>query len=426
MKSDHLPRFISQLTKNTLALILAGERGSRLGPLTMWRAKAAVPFGGKFRIIDFPLSNCVNSGIRKIGVLTQYKSHSLIRHIQLGWGFLRGEFGEYVELIPAQQRVENAWYHGTANAVYQNLDIIKRHNPNYVLILSGDHIYKMDYGQMLAQHAESQADMTVSCVEMPLAMASDFGVMKVDLDNRIHSIAEKPQQPPPSPFKPDLALVSMGIYLFNADFLVERLLKDADTPSSMHDFGHDIIPSVIDRHRVFAYLFRDSQRKHQAYWRDVGTIDAYWEANMDLIGITPDLNLYETDWPIWTHQLQAPPAKFVFDDEDRRGIAVDSMVSEGCIISGTRVRHSLLFSNVRVESYSDIEDAVLLPEVTIGNHCSIHRAIIDKECYILPHTIIGEDSEEDVRRFYVSPTGIVVVTPSMLGQDPLLFAENLH
>ena len=418
MKSDQLPRFISQLTKNTLALILAGGRGSRLGPLTRWRAKAAVPFGGKFRIIDFPLSNCVNSGIRKIGVLTQYKAHSLMRHIQLGWGFLRGEFGEYVELIPAQQRIENAWYYGTANAVYQNLDIIKRHDPTYVLILGGDQIYKMDYGQMLAQHADSQADLTVSCIEMPLAMVSDFGVMNVDFENRIHSIAEKSPQPPPSPFKSDMALVSMGIYLFNGDFLVEQLLKDADTPNSMHDFSHDIIPSVIDRYRVFAYVFLDRQRERQPYWRDVGTIDAYWEANMDLIGITPDLNLYETDWPIWTHQIQAPPAKFVFDDEDRRGIAVDSMVSEGCIISGTRVRHSLLFSNARVESYSDVEDAVLLPEVNIGNHCSIHRAVIDKECYISPHTIIGEDPDDDVRRFYVSPTGIVVVTPTMLGQHP--------
>lgn len=417
MKPDRLPRFISHLTKETLAFILAGGRGSRLGPLTVWRAKPAVPFGGKFRIIDFPLSNCINSGIRKIGVLTQYKAHSLLRHIQQGWGFLRGEFGEFVELIPAQQRIETSWYQGTADAVYQNIDIIKRHYPTYVLILGGDHIYKMDYGQMLAQHAENQADLTVGCIEMPLATASEFGVMGVDSDHRIRSFTEKPTQPQSLPSKPDTALASMGIYLFNADFLVEQLQKDADMPGSMHDFGHDVIPCVIDRYRVFAYPFRDSRSQRQAYWRDVGTIDAYWEANMELIGITPELNIYETQWPIWTHQIQSPPAKFVFDDDDRRGVAVDSMVAEGCIISGARVRHSLLFSNVRIASGSTVEDSVVLPEVIIGEHCDIRGAVIDKECYISPNTVIGRDLEQDAERYYVSPNGVVVVTPPMLGQS---------
>jgi glucose-1-phosphate adenylyltransferase len=417
VKADHLPRFISHLTKETLAFILAGGRGSRLGPMTVWRAKPAVPFGGKFRIIDFPLSNCINSGIRKIGVLTQYKAHSLIRHIQQGWGFLRGEFGEFVELIPAQQRIETSWYQGTADAVYQNIDIIKRHYPTYVLILGGDHIYKMDYGQMLAQHAENQADLTVGCIEMPLDSASAFGVMGVDSDHRILSFTEKPTQPQALPSKPDTALASMGIYLFNADFLVEQLQKDADMPGSMHDFGHDVIPSVIKHYRVFAYPFRESRSQRQAYWRDVGTIDAYWEANMELIGITPELNIYETQWPIWTHQIQSPPAKFVFDDDDRRGSAVDSMVAEGCIISGARVRRSLLFSNVRVESGTKVEDSVVLPEVTIGEHSDIRRAVIDKECYISPNTVIGQDLKKDAERFYVSPNGIVVVTPSMLGQS---------
>lgn len=417
MKPDRLPRFISHLTKETLAFILAGGRGSRLGPLTVWRAKPAVPFGGKFRIIDFPLSNCINSGIRKIGVLTQYKAHSLLRHIQQGWGFLRGEFGEFVELIPAQQRIETSWYQGTADAVYQNIDIIKRHYPTYVLILGGDHIYKMDYGQMLAQHAENQADLTVGCIEMPLATASAFGIMGVDSDHRIRSFTEKPTQPQSLPSKPDTALASMGIYLFNADFLVEQLQKDADMPGSMHDFGHDVIPCVIDRYRVFAYPFRDSRSQRQAYWRDVGTIDAYWEANMELIGITPELNIYETQWPIWTHQIQSPPAKFVFDDDDRRGVAVDSMVAEGCIISGARVRHSLLFSNVRIASGSTVEDSVVLPEVIIGEHCDIRGAVIDKECYISPNTVIGRDLEQDAERYYVSPNGVVVVTPPMLGQS---------
>ncbi|MCG6887006.1 MAG: glucose-1-phosphate adenylyltransferase [Proteobacteria bacterium] len=411
------PRFVSRLTRDTLALILAGGRGSRLKQLTMWRAKPAVPFGGKFRIIDFPLSNCINSGIRRIGVLTQYKAHSLIKHIQQGWGHWRGEFGEYVELLPAQQRIATSWYAGTADAVYQNLDILRTHDPAYVLILAGDHIYKMDYGPMLAAHAKTEADLTVGCIEVDLDRARAFGVMGVDGDNRIRTFDEKPDQPVPMPDKPDMALASMGIYIFNTAFLYEQLIKDADSPQSTHDFGHDIIPSLIDNYRVFAYPFMDVQSGVQAYWRDVGTVDAFWEANLELIGVTPDLNLYDADWPIWTYQEQAPPAKFVFDDDDRRGMAVDSMVSGGCIISGAKVRHSLLFSNVTVQSYSEIEDTVILPKSVIGEGCRIRRAVVDKGCQIPAHTVIGYDNKEDAKKFYVSPGGVVLVTPEMLGQE---------
>ncbi len=408
-------RFVSRITRDTLALILAGGRGSRLKQLTMWRAKPAVPFGGKFRIIDFPLSNCINSGIRQVGVLTQYKAHSLIQHIQKGWGFLRGEFGEFIELLPAQQRIETSWYLGTADAVYQNLDIIRQHAPGYVLILAGDHIYKMDYGDMIAYHVETGADMTVGCLEVDLDTARAFGVMAVNENGRVREFAEKPEQPAAMPGRPDRALASMGIYVFNTQFLFEQLIKDADTPGSSRDFGKDIIPSVIGRYRAMAYPFRDTQTGSQAYWRDVGTIDAYWESNLELIGVTPELNLYDMDWPIWTYQEQLPPAKFVFDDEDRRGTAVDSMVSGGCIISGATVRHSLLFSNVLVNSYAQVQDSVVLPNVEVGRYCRITRAVIDKGCRIPEGTVIGEDPAEDARRFYVSPGGVVVVTPEMLG-----------
>ncbi|MCW8830579.1 MAG: glucose-1-phosphate adenylyltransferase, partial [Gammaproteobacteria bacterium] len=312
MNEENSPRFISNLTRNTLALIMAGGRGERLQQLTKWRAKPAVPFGGKFRIIDFPLSNCINSGIRRIGVLTQYKSHSLNLHIQRGWGYLRGEFGEFVELLPAQQRVESSWYLGTADSIFQNLDIIRAHSPEYVLILAGDHVYKMDYGTMLAEHVENNADVTVGCIEVPLEKASAFGVMAVDDDLRINSFAEKPEQPKPMPGKDDQALCSMGIYVFNTDLLFELLIRDADTSSSSHDFGKDIIPYAISKYRAFAFPFAKSNK--QAYWRDVGTVDAFWEANLELIGITPELNLYDDEWHIWTHQEQAPPAKFIFDE----------------------------------------------------------------------------------------------------------------
>jgi glucose-1-phosphate adenylyltransferase len=378
-----------------------------------------VPFGGKFRIVDFPLSNCINSGIRRIGVLTQYKAHSLILHIQKGWGFLRGEFGEFVELWPAQQRVaETAWYAGTADAVFQNLDIIRNHNPDYVLILAGDHIYKMDYGTMIASHVESGADMTVGCLEVDLERAREFGVIAVDDDGRVRSFVEKPAHPPTIPGRDDAALASMGIYVFNRDFLFEQLIKDADAAGSSHDFGKDIIPSVIDRYRVMAYPFRDPKSGEQAYWRDVGTVDAFWEANLELIGVTPPLNLYDENWPIWTYQEQLPPAKFVFDEDDRRGMAVDSMVSGGCIISGAVVRHSLLFSNVRINSYSTVEDSVVLPNVDIGRKCRIRKAVIDRWCKIEEGTEIGFDrAADEAAGFHVTDTGITLVTPDMLGQQ---------
>jgi len=411
-------RFVSRLTRTTLAVILAGGRGSRLKHLTLWRAKPATPFGGKFRIIDFPLSNCMNSGIRRICVLTQYKAHSLILHIQKGWGFLRGEFGEFVELLPAQQRIgESAWYQGTADAVYQNLDIFRSHDPQFLLILAGDHIYKMDYGPMIAQHVEKAADMTVGCIEVPIHRAREFGVMQVDGEARVTGFLEKPTNPAPVPGKSDVTLASMGIYVFNRDFLFEQLTRDAETRSSSHDFGKDIIPSAIKSYRVFAYPFRDVQSGKQGYWRDVGTVDAFWEANMELVAVSPELNLYDTEWPIWTYQEQLPPAKFVFDDDDRRGMAVDSMVSGGCVISGASLRHSLLFSNVKLHSYAKLEDAVVLPDVDIGRHCRIRKAVIDRGCAIRPGTVIGYDPQEDARRFYVTEDGVILVTPDMLQQE---------
>ncbi|MGZ5008458.1 MAG: glucose-1-phosphate adenylyltransferase [Methylobacter sp.] len=414
-KTDHN---ISHLTRNTVSLILAGGRGSRLMNMTDWRAKPAVPFGGKFRIIDFPLSNCINSGIRKIGVLTQYKADSLIRHIQQGWGFLRGEFGEFVHLMPAQQRHdENSWYQGTADAVFQNIDILRSLNPTHILVLAGDHIYKMDYGAMLADHVQKNADLTIGCIEVSLTDATAFGVMDVDSNRRVKAFVEKPEHPPVMPGRTDTALASMGIYIFNAGFLFEQLIKDADTQGSSHDFGKDIIPAVIDKYVVNAYPFLDLQSGEQSYWRDVGTIDAYWSANMELIAIEPGMNLYDKTWPIWTYQEQTPPAKFVFDNEDRRGQAVDSMISGGCVISGAKVRHSLLFSNVRVNSYTTLQDSIVMPEVNIGRHCRITKAIIEKGCHVPEGTVIGEDRAEDEKRFCVSPGGVVLVTSEMLGQQ---------
>lgn len=417
MSANDLLRFDRRLNRSTLALILAGGRGSRLRQLTLWRAKPAVPFGGKFRIIDFPLSNCLNSGIRMIGVLTQYKAHSLIQHIQQGWSFLRGEFREFIELLPAQQRIQDSWYSGTADAVYQNLDIIRTHQPDYVLILAGDHVYKMDYGPMIAQHANSDADMTVGCIEVPLEDAKSFGVLSVDADGRVTEFHEKPSEPNSIPGMPGQALASMGIYVFNTRFLYEQLIKDADSADSTHDFGLDVIPRLIEKYRVHSYPFRNSLLGQSAYWRDVGTIDSFWQANLELIGVLPDLNLYDDDWPIWTYQEQLPPAKFIFDDDDRRGMALDSMVSGGCLISGATVRHSLLFSNVRVNSHAVLQDVVALPNVKIGRHCRISKAVIDKWCDLPEGTVIGEDPEYDAERFYVSPGGVVLVTPEMLGQE---------
>ena len=414
------PRFVSKLTKATFGLVLAGGRGSRLMQLTDWRAKPAVPFGGKFRIIDFPLSNCVNSGVRRIGVLTQYKAHSLIQHIQRGWGFLDGRFKEYIDLLPAQQRVEENWYRGTADAVFQNIDILRSADPEFVLILAGDHIYKMDYGKMLAYHVAKSADLTVACIEVPIEDAKAFGVMAVDENARIVEFQEKPAHPHPVPGRTDIALASMGVYVFNAKFLFEQLIRDADDSHSSHDFGKDIIPHLVSRYRVFAHRFQDScvsDRGQQHYWRDVGTVDAYWEANMDLARVTPDLNLYDKDWPIWTYQEQLPSAKFVFDDDDgRRGMAVDSMVSGGCVISGALLRRSVLFSDVRVENYSVVEDSVILPNVDIGRNVTLKKVVIDRRCQIPDGFTAGVNPEEDRKRFHVTPRGVTLITAEMLGQ----------
>ena len=411
-------RFVSALTKNTLALILAGGRGSRLRELTNWRAKPAVPFGGKFRIIDFPLSNCINSGVRRVGVVTQYKSHSLIRHIQTGWGFLRGEFNEFVELLPAQQRIDEKWYEGTADAVFQNLDILRQEKPKYVLVLAGDHIYKMDYGQMLADHARNDADMTIACINVPIEEAKAFGVLKVDATDRIVDFKEKPENPDPLPENPKQAFASMGIYIFNAEFLYEQLIRDADDKKSTHDFGHDIIPHLIKKYRVFAHRFSNScvgATDGHYYWRDVGTVDAYWEANMELTRVIPQLNLYDNQWPIWTHQEQLPPAKFVFNDVGRCGSATDSMVSGGCLISGSKIDDSVLFSNVRVHSYCQIEAAVILPNVTVNRNVKLKRVVLDKGVVIPEGMEIGFDLALDKKRFHVTEKGITLVTPDMLG-----------
>ncbi|WP_321324756.1 glucose-1-phosphate adenylyltransferase [Thiomicrorhabdus sp.] len=406
----------TDLTRKTLAIVLAGGEGSRLKDLTRWRAKPAVPFGGKYRIVDFVLSNCVNSGIRKIGVLTQYKSHSLIRHIQRAWSFMRYEVGEFVELLPAQQRVDKDWYKGTADALYQNLDIMRRHTPEYVMVLGGDHIYSMDYSKMLVEHANSGADVTVGCIEVPKEEATGFGVMSVDENFKITKFTEKPANPESMPGKPGKALASMGIYIFSTEFLFQKLIEDSDNPHSSRDFGKDIIPSIIEDWNVQAYPFVD-EVGDPVYWRDVGTIESFWKANLDLCSIEPELNLYDRDWPIWTYQAQMPPAKFTFDDEGRRGEAIDSMVAGGCIISGARIKRSVVGSGSRVHSYSHIKDSVLLPRVEVGRNSRIQNAVIDKGAIIPEGTIIGEDPIEDAKRFYVEESsGIVLVTPEMLGQ----------
>lgn len=413
-------RHVSHLTRNTYAIVLAGGRGSRLMQLTDWRAKPAVPFGGKFRIIDFALSNCVNSGIRRIGVATQYKAQSLIRHIQHAWSFLEGRFHEGVDLMPAQQMMGEGWYRGTADAVYQNIDLLRHNRPKYVLILSGDHVYKMDYGRILAEHVWNAADLTVACIDVPLEEAKGFGVMAIDKDKRVTRFVEKPADPPPMPGRPDRALASMGIYVFSADFLYEQLARDSRDPESSNDFGKDIIPYVLQHHRVFAHDFANScvggTSPDKPYWRDVGTIDAYWEANMELTKVSPELNMYDEEWPIWTYQEQMPPAKFVFDDDGRRGMAVDSLVSGGDIISGATIRRSLLFSRVNAYDGAVVEDSVVLQGVDIGANAKIRRAVIDKRCKIPPGMRIGYDLEEDRKRFHVSEKGIVLVTQDMLGQ----------
>jgi glucose-1-phosphate adenylyltransferase len=413
-------RFVSRMTRDTLALVLAGGAGSRLHELTAWRAKPALYFGGKYRIIDFTLSNCLNSGIRRMGVLTQYKAHSLIRHLVHGWTwFHAGGSQEFVEILPASQRVGGEWYRGTADAIYQNLDIIRTHDPKYVLILSGDHVYKMDYGPFLAAHAERKADMTICCIELPVAEAAgQFGVMTVDETGRIIRFDEKPAKPNEIPGRPGYCLASMGNYVFNTEFLYEQVIKDADTPGTQHDFGRNVIPSILKDYQVYAYAFRDPDTGEQAYWRDVGTLRAFWEANMELVSLKPQLNLYDRKWPVWTHQIQSPPAKFVWDRDDRRGRAIQSMVSGGCVVSGSTVRDSLLFSRVYVHSYSEVNQSVILPDVDIGENCRIHKAIIDSGSQIAPGTVIGEDADADRERgFRVTDDGITLVTPDMLGQQ---------
>ncbi len=416
MQIDIRTRHISRLARNTLALILAGGRGARLQDLTQWRAKPAVHFGGKFRIIDFPLSNCVNSGIRRIGVLTQYKAHSLIRHLVRGWSRFQDELGEFVEVLPASQRTTGNWYAGTADAVYQNLDIIRTYQPELVLILAGDHVYKMDYGAMLAFHAEREAEMTVGCVEVSIEEARGFGVMAVDEQGKVERFDEKPKHPIPMPGSTDRALASMGIYVFNAEFLCEELIRDARNPDSDRDFGHNIIPDAIARSRVFAYPFRDGETGEQGFWRDAGTVDAFWSANMELVAPHPELDLYDSKWPILTYQQQLPPAKFLAEDGQPQGVVIDSIVSGGCIVRSGRLSRSVLFSSVKVDAGSQLDECVVFPGVTVGRDCRIRRAIVDVGCSIPDSAVIGEDLEEDARRFHVTQDGVVLITAEMLGQ----------
>ncbi len=420
-RSDRLlARIPSTYVRNSMAIVLAGGRGTRLAQLTNWRAKPAVSFGGSYRIIDFTLSNCVNSGLRRVGVCTQYKAQSLIGHLQRAWSFLDGRFDEFVELLPAQQRLEPVWYRGTADAVHQNVDLLLRHGPRYVVVLAGDHVYKMDYQVLLAEHVDSSAQATIACIEVPLAEASAFGVIEVDGEGWIRRFDEKPAQPRPMPGEPGIALVSMGVYVFNAESLYAALALDAATPGSEHDFGRNLIPAMLaEGCRLRAHNFRAScvnMARGRPYWRDVGTVDAFWEANLELTRVVPDLNLYDREWPIWTHQAQLPPAKFVFDDEHRRGIAPDSLVASGCIVSGTVVRRSLLSTNVRVDNAARIEDSVLLPNVQVGAGAVLQRAVVDKYCRIPPGLVVGVDDETDRKRFHVTDKGVTLITPEMLGQ----------
>lgn len=405
--------------RRTIALVLAGGRGSRLHALTENCAKPAVHFGGKFRIIDFVLSNCVNSGVHRIGVLTQYKSHSLLRHLQHGWSFLRNEVNEFIDLLPAQQRVdEESWYRGTADAVFQNLDILREHDPKYILILAGDHVYKMNYASLIEDHVAQGGQCTVACIEVPLAEATAFGVMTVDATRRITQFDEKPAHPEPMMGQPDKALASMGVYVFNAEYLFAALEADLKDPSSSHDFGKDLIPAMVARGEAVAHSFDLSSVQTDtdapSYWRDVGTVDAYWASNIDLTATTPELDLYDKEWPIWTYQPTSPPAKFVFDDDGRRGMAVDSMVSGGCIISGALVRRSVLFTGVKIHSYSSVEASVVLPNADVGRHCRLRKVVIDEGCRIPAGMTIGYDVADDVRRFHRSPEGVVLVTSAMI------------
>ncbi len=409
----------SHLPKRTLALVLAGGRGSRLKDLTNNRAKPALFFGGKFRIIDFALSNCINSGIRRIGVVTQYRSHSLLRHLKRGWSFLRGEQNEFIDLLPAQQQLDEvSWYRGTADAVLQNLNIIRSSRPEYILILAGDHVYKMDYSLMLLDHVEQRTMCSVGCVEVPRMEATGFGVMAIDESRTVTSFLEKPADPPGMPDKPETALASMGIYVFNAEYLYKLLLEDKDNPESGHDFGRDIIPRVVADGQAKAHLFRmscvPSSKEIPPYWRDVGTVDSFWAANMDLTSNLPELNLYDEDWPIWTYMEQLPSAKFVPNNNGLHGMVANTLVSGGCIISGSQLSNSILFSRVRVHSFCIIDQAVILPGCEIGRHCRLRKVVFDRGCRIPEGLVIGEDPEMDAQRFHRSENGVVLVTPEML------------
>ena len=412
-------RYVSRLTGGALAVIMAGGRGERLRDLTAHRCKPATPFGGKFRIIDFVLSNCVNSGIRQISILTQYKAQSLIQHVQRGWSYLRGEFGEFVEVLPAQQQLGPMWYRGTADAVHQNIELIASHRPKHVLVLAGDHIYKMDYGPMIAYHVEKGADITVGVVEVPATESRSYGVLTATEWNRVTRFAEKPAVPDTLPGRPEVILASMGIYVFNMQLLQTLLAADADSDSSAHDFGKNILPdAIVAERQVFAYPFQDVKTRAQSYWRDVGTIDAYYDANLELVHVRPELNIYDHDWPIWTYQVQQPPAKFILDEDGRRGMAINSMVSGGCIVSGAVVRESLMFTNVRIEERSSVYRAVILPNVEVGRGCVINNAVVDEGCEIPDGMRIGVDRAEDTGRFHVTEKGVVLVTPDMLRQLP--------
>jgi glucose-1-phosphate adenylyltransferase len=426
----HLPTFagehrrrpaITPIVRDTYALVLAGGRGSRLQQLTDWRSKPAMPFGGKHRIVDFALSNCINSGIRRIGVATQYKAHSLIQHLQHGWNFLDPALQEFVDVLPAQQQLREDWYSGTADALYQNLDIVRMQSPRFVLVLAGDHVYKMDYGVMLAEHVERGADVSIPCLEVPLEGASAFGVMCADEHGRVREFVEKPTTPRPSASDPSRALVSMGIYVFNAESLYEYLRADARLAESTHDFGRDVIPKLLrEDARVYAHRFSDScvnMVDGRPYWRDVGTVDAYWEANMDLARIQPELNMYDPQWPIRTLEEHLPPAKFVFESADPRGQTLDALVSSGCIVSGASVIRSLLFTDVAVETGSVIEDSVVLPKVRVGRNVRLRRVIVDKFCALPDGFTAGLDRADDEARFHVSRRGTVLITPEMLGQE---------
>lgn len=407
------------LARDAMAYVLAGGRGSRLKELTDNRAKPAVYFGGKSRIIDFALSNAINSGIRRIGVATQYKAHSLIRHLQRGWNFMRPERNESFDILPASQRVsETQWYEGTADAVYQNIDIIQSHDPKYMVVLAGDHIYKMDYELMLQQHVDSGADVTVGCLEVPRMEAVGFGVMAVDSKDTITAFVEKPANPPAMPDKPDMALASMGIYVFNTNFLINELRRDAATAGSNRDFGGDIIPYIVKHGKAVAHRFSASciraAEEIEEYWRDVGTLDAYFDANLDLTDVVPKLNMYDRDWPIWTDQIIAAPAKFVHDDEGRRGMAISSLISQDCIVSGALARRSLLFTGVKMGSYSSADEAVILPYCNIGRRARLKRVIIDSGVRIPEGLVVGEDPELDTKRFRRTENGVVLITKSMM------------